>query len=371
VQSEPGKGSTFLIRFLWREDDADLMIPGMARCTHVIFRKDGYLRSMKNGLSALILLGGLVQSQEPIPLTISSRIELAGVEGRIDHFTVDVTRKRLFMAALGNETIEVLDVQSGKRLRTIRNLAEPQGLYYESSTNRLFVGCRKDATTKVFNADSDELLGTATFPGNVDNIRYDARGRRIVVGYGSGTGALGFLDLNGRKTGSIALDGHPESFQIEKQGTRVFVNVPDHKVIEVADVLKNAVVAKWPVTSAARNFPMALDEGHHRLLIGCREPARMLIIDTETGKQTASVEIVADTDDLFYDAGKRRVYVVGGEGFVDVFEQRDADRYLRVARVATAAGARTGLFVADWRKLFIAVPHRGEQRAQVLVFDAN
>src|SRR5215213_5293915 len=116
---------------------------------------------------------------------------------------------------------------------------------------------------------------------------------------------------------------------------------------------------------------MALDEGHHRLFIGCREPARMLIIDTDTGKQTASVEIVGDTDDLFYDAGKRRVYVVGGEGFVDVFEQRDADRYLRVARLATAPGARTGLFVADWGKLFVAVPHRGEQQAQVLILDAK
>jgi DNA-binding beta-propeller fold protein YncE len=326
---------------------------------------------MKNGLSALVLLGGLVQAQEPKPLTISGRIELAGVKGRIDHFTADVNRKRLFMAALGNETIEVLDVVNAKRLRTIRNLAEPQGLYYESSTNRLFVGCRKDATTKVFDADSDKLLGTANFPGNVDNIRFDTRARRIVVGYGSGTGALGFLDLDGRKTGSIALDGHPESFQLEKGGSRVFVNVPDHKEIAVADVAKNAVIAKWPVTSAVRNFPMALDEGNHRLLIGCREPAKMLIFDTQTGKQTASVDIVGDTDDLFYDAARRRVYVIGGEGFVDIFEQRDADRYSPVARVATAPGARTGLFVADWGKLFVAVPHRGEQRAQVLVLDAK
>jgi len=147
--------------------------------------------------------------------------------------------------------------------------------------------------------------------------------------------------------------------------------VPDQKGIEVADVVKNSVIAKWPVTSAVKNFPMALDEGHHRLLIGCREPARMLIIDTGTGKQTGSVEIVGDTDDLFYDASKGRVYVIGGEGFVDIFEQRDADRYDRLGRLATAPGARTGLFVADWGKLFIAVPHRGEQRAEILILEAN
>ena len=312
-----------------------------------------------------------MQAQDTNPLIIRGRIDLPGVEGRIDHFTADLTRKRLFMAALGNETIEVLDIENGKRLRTIRNLAEPQGLYYESSTNRLFVGCRKDGTTKVFDGDSYVLLATAPSSGNVDNIRYDARGRRIVVGYGSGTGALGILGFDGKSTGSIPLDGHPESFQFESAGTRAFVNVPDHKEIEVVDMAKNAVIAKWPVSSALKNFPMALDEGHHRLLIGCREPARMLVFDTNTGKQTASVPIVGDTDDLFYDASRRRVYVIGGGGFVDIFDQPDADHYDRIGRSATAPGARTGLFVADWGKLFIAVPHRGAQRAAVLVLEAK
>ena len=116
---------------------------------------------------------------------------------------------------------------------------------------------------------------------------------------------------------------------------------------------------------------MTLDEAHHRLLIGCRSPARMLVIDTEIGKQTAAVEIVGDTDDMFYDANRSRVYVIGGQGFVDVFEQKDPDHYNRLAHYATAPGARTGLFVPDWGKLFVAVPHRGEQRAEVLVFETK
>ena len=149
------------------------------------------------------------------------------------------------------------------------------------------------------------------------------------------------------------------------------MNVPDKKEIQVVDLAKNAVLSRWPVTSALKNYPMALDEAHHRLLTGCRTPARMLVIDTETGKQTASVEIVGDTDDLFYDAARSRVYVIGGEGFVDVFEQRDADHYTRTAHVATAPGARTGLFVPDWGSVFVAVPHRGEQRAHVLVFETK
>ena len=149
------------------------------------------------------------------------------------------------------------------------------------------------------------------------------------------------------------------------------MNVPDRKEIQVADLMKNAVLARWPVTSALKNYPMALDEAGHRLLIGCRAPARMLVIDTETAKQTASVEILGDTDDLFYDAAKRRVYVIGGQGFVDVFEQKDADRFNRIAHFATAPGARTGLLVPEWGKLFVAVPHRGEQRAEILVYETE
>jgi DNA-binding beta-propeller fold protein YncE len=240
---------------------------------------------------------------------------------------------------------------------------------YDPSSNHLFAACAKDGTTKVFDGATFQLLATVRLSGNADNIRYDGRDQRIVVGYSDG--ALGLLDANGKRLGDIPLDAHPESFQMEKAGTRVFVNVPNKEQIEVADLAKRSVISKWPVTSALRNYPMALDEAHHRLLIGCRAPARMLAIDTETGKQTASVEIVGDTDDLFYDAAKSQVYVIGGQGAVDVFEQRDADHYERVERIATAAGARTGLFVADWGKLFVAVPHRGEQSAAVLIYETK
>jgi DNA-binding beta-propeller fold protein YncE len=324
---------------------------------------------MSYRIITLAMLAAAACGQEAGIPSLKSRIDLPNVNGRIDHFSADVKGRRLFVAALGNHTVEVLDVQTARHLRTIPNLAEPQGLYYDPSTNRLFVACAKDGAAKVFDAGTFQLLATASFSGDADNIRYDARGGRVVVGYGDG--ALGFLDGSGKKTGEVALDAHPESFQIEKAGTRAFVNVPDRRQIEVADLVKNAVIAKWPVTSAARNYPMALDESHHRLLIGCRAPARMLAIDTETGREAASVEIVGDTDDLFYDPASRRVYVIGGAGFLDVFEQNDADHYNRIAHLPTAAGARTGLFVPDWGKLFIAAPHRGEQRAQILVYETK
>jgi DNA-binding beta-propeller fold protein YncE len=326
-------------------------------------------KAVKYTGTALLLITGSLQGQEPASLSLKGRIGLPNVNGRIDHLSADLKGQRLFMAALGNHTIEVLDVQSGKRIHSIPDVAEPQGVYYDPATNRLFVACATDGTIRIFDGSTFKLLGTVKLAGDADNIRYDARGRRVIAGYGDG--ALAFLDSSGKKTGEIALDAHPESFQIEKTGTRVFVNVPDKREIQVADLAKNALIAKWPVTSALKNYPMTLDEAHHRLLIGCRTPARMLVIDTGSGKQTASVEIAGDTDDMFYDASKSRVYVIGGEGFVDVFEQKDPDHYDRIARHATKAGARTGLFVPDWGKLFVAVPHRGAQLSEVLIYETK
>ena len=310
-----------------------------------------------------------MQAQEPHSLELKTRIALPGVNGRIDHLSADLKSRRLFVAALGNHTVEVIDAQSGKRVRAIPDLAEPQGLYYDPTTNRLFAACRKDGTTKLFDAATFQLLQTIHLSEDADNIRYDGHTHRILVGYGDG--ALALLDADGKKTAEIALDAHPESFQLEKAATRVFINVPDKKEIEVADLAKAAVIARWPVTSAQKNYPMALDETHHRLLIGCRAPARMLVIDTGTGKQTAALEIVDDTDDLFYDAARSRVYVIGGGGYVDVFSQNGADSYSRIGHYPTAAGARTGLFVADWGRLFVAVPHRGGRPAEILEYETK
>ncbi len=321
---------------------------------------------MRDSLTALLLLAAAAGGQEPPLLSLTGRIDLPNVTGRIDHFTADVKGGRIFVAALGNRTVEVIDIGAAKVTRTLTGLPEPQGLFYDPSTNRLFAACAQDGAVRIYDAGTFQLLETVKFSGDADNIRYDARNRRILVGYGDG--ALGFLDPAGRKTGELGLDGHPESFQLEKTGVRAFVNVPDRKEIQVADLAANRLLAKWPVTSALKNYPMALDEAGHRLLVGCRSPARMLAVDTANGRQTASVEIVGDTDDLFYGAAAKRVYVVGGEGFVDVFDQKDPDRFTRIARLPTAAGARTGLFVPEWGKLFVAAPRRGGQVAHILVF---
>ena len=323
---------------------------------------------MKYSAAPFLLTSVMAIAQSAAPLSLQSTIELSHVEGRIDHFAADLKGQRLFVSALGNHTLEVIDLKAGKVVRTLTGLQEPQGVLFEPDTNRLFVAT-DDGKTRIYDGGAFQLLHTISFRDDADNIRYDPRSRNAVVGYGSG--ALAFLDSNGKSAGEIGMDEHPESFQFERNGTRVFVNVPNRKEIEVADAVKRSALVRWPTTAAASCFPMALDESHQRLFTGCRVPARLLVYDLAGGKTVAIEAIAGDTDDLFYDAARGRIYVIGGEGFVDVLQQKDADHYERIARYPTHSGARTGLFVPEWGKLFVAAPHRGSQGAQILVYDAK
>jgi len=170
--------------------------------------------------------------------------------------------------------------------------------------------------------------------------------------------------------GTIKLAGHPESFQLEKQGWRVFVNIPDAKQIAVVDTTKDSMTT-WPMQNFQANFPMALDEPNHRLFVGCRKPARLVIFDTEAGKPVADLAISGDTDDLFYDAARGRVYIIGGQGFIDVLQQKDPDHYDRITRYPVPPGTRTGLFVPELGTLFAAVPHRDAQGSEILAYEAK
>jgi DNA-binding beta-propeller fold protein YncE len=295
---------------------------------------------------------------------------------RNDHIGVNVNGERLFLAAVENPTLEVVDLKTRQVVHTIIDLPEPQGVYYDGSRNHLFVACALDGVTKILDGTTFQTIATVKSPDDADNIRYDPHSKGVIVGYAGakqlrkrkeGTGGLGLIDENGKKIGDIVIDAHPESFQIEKTGSRIFVSVPDKKEIEVIDRIKRTVVARWPV-SQEDNFPMGLDETNHRVFVGVRKPAQLLVFDTETAKQIAAGDIAGKTDDLFYDPARRRAYVLTARGFLEVFEQKDADHYNRVARYPTPTGAQTGLFVPEWRELFVAVPAQGEQNAEIRVY---
>jgi len=189
---------------------------------------------------------------------------------------------------------------------------------------------------------------------DADNVRYDEKTKQIYVGYGDG--ALAAIDAKtGAKLADIKLAAHPESFRLETNGTRIFVNVPGAGQIAVVDREKKAVVETWSLKEATSNFPMILDEPHHRLFVGCRHPARLLTLDTKTGKTLSSVEISGDTDDLFYDAERRQVYVSCGAGLIDVIKPDAPGSQQTPERIPTVSGARTSFFSPDRDELYLAV----------------
>ncbi len=324
----------------------------------------------------LVLLVGLLacattwQAAETSGLQQVQTIPLANVEGRIDHFSVDIQGKRLFVSALGNNTLEVIDLQAGKRATSISGPKEPQGVLYVPGLNKIFVTNAGDGTCRIFDTGSYRPIDTLRFSSDADNVRYDPARKQVYVGYGEG--ALAIIDAATNKLlGEIPLRGHPESFQLETSGPRIFVNVPTAGHIAVVDREKRAIVATWPIEEARANFSMALDEPDHRLFVVSRRPARLLVLDARSGKVLVRLPSVGDADDVFYDAAHKRIYISGGEGFLEVFKQDDSDHYRRIERIGTAFGARTSLFVPELNRLYLAVPHRGSQGAEVRVYEVQ
>jgi DNA-binding beta-propeller fold protein YncE len=297
-------------------------------------------------------------------LRLVGRVALPQVRGRIDHMAVDAEGQRLFVAALGNNTLEVIDLKKGERTASIRGFDEPQGLVYIPESRRVVVANGGDGSVTFLDGESLKPLKSVRTGGDADNVRYDPARRRVYVGYGGG--ALAVLSDEGERLGDVPLGGHPESFQLD--GGRVYVNVPSRREVAVVDADRLQVTETWPLDEASANFPMALDAARHRLFVATRRPPRLLVYDTATGKPISTLEAGGDSDDIFYDDAGGRVYASFGEGAVFVYERTDAEHYRLAGKVQTAGGARTSLLAPELGRLFVAVPARGNQAAEILVY---
>ena len=301
---------------------------------------------------------------EEAALQLKQTVSLPDVEGRIDHLALDAAGERLFVCALGNNTVEVLDLRKGERIHSIIGLGAPQGIAYIPELNRFFVANDKGGIFKIYDGKSYQTVGELDFKDDADNVRYDSATKQIYVGFGSG--GIGIINAaGGEQVGLIKLAAHPEAFELEKRGNRILVNVPNARNVAVIDRDKGEVVATWKTGDASANFPMALDETNHRLFIGCRSPSKLVVLNTESGNLVASIGISSDTDDIFYDGKRHRIYAICGAGKIDIIEQTSADAYKALAKIDTANGARTGLFVPERDTIFVAVPHRGSQEAEI------
>jgi DNA-binding beta-propeller fold protein YncE len=318
-------------------------------------------------LAIVIAVAGscpLVAESGNPPLQLKQTIALPGVEGRIDHFAFDAAGERLFVCALGNNTVEVLDLRKAERIHSINGFPSPQGIAYIPELDRLFVANDKGGVCEIYDAKSFQPVGELNFKDDADNVRYDEVTKRIYVGFGSG-GIAVVNASDGKQLGSLKLTAHPEAFELEKNGGRIFVNVPNARHVAVIDRDKGEVIATWKTDLAFGNFPMALDETNHRLFIGCRLPSKLIVLNTDSGNIVAKVDISGDPDEVFYDSKRHRIYATCGAGKIDVVEQTDVNNYKTLTKIDTADGARTGLFVPERDTLFVAVPHRGSQLAEI------
>jgi DNA-binding beta-propeller fold protein YncE len=320
-------------------------------------------------LAASVLIGLPASAASP-PLQLTGRIALPHVRGRIDHLAYDFSTQQLFVAALGNDTVELVDVRR-QRVTSIPGFREPQGVAVAANGTLVAVANGEGSGVDLLDGRDGHRVREIPLGNDSDNLRYDAGSRHLFVGFGGG--ALAEIDpAAGTRLGEVRLPGHPESFQLDPGSSRMFVNVPSANAVEVVDRTTRQVVQTWPLGTHGRaNYPMALDAADGRLFVGCRAPSRVLVFDTRRGVEAASFDTVGDADDMFYEPSSRRLYVSGGEGFVDVVQQGPGDRFDRLARVTSAAGARTSLLVSEDHKLYVAAPARGDREAELLVYETR
>ena len=326
--------------------------------------------------TAFLILASVAPAQErtstpeKVPLRLVQEIPLPNVLGRIDHFTFDAKRKRVIGAALGNNTVEVVDTFAGRDIHSIAGAAEPQGVVYVADFNKLFVANGEDGKLRIYDGDSFKLLDALDIGEDADNVRYNPADKRVYVGYGGDEGGgIAVVDAETLKRieDAAKLDAHTESFQLASSKPLIYVNMATKAKVSVIDRTTHKVT-DWLLKTGKANYPMALDEADHRLFVVTRKPAQFVVLDLESGLTIANVPCVNDADDLYFDSGRKSIYVPGGEGFISVIRQSDPDHYESVAKIPTTTGARTGLWFEKRDRFFLAVPATSKQGAALWVY---
>jgi DNA-binding beta-propeller fold protein YncE len=309
-------------------------------------------------------LGGASAQSHDAALRIEVKIPLGDVRGRIDHMAVDLNRKRLFVAELGNNTVAIVDVGQTKVLQVLGGQKEPQGVGYLPSTDTLYVANGGDGSLRLFQGPNYTASGPIDLGNDADNVRVDQSSQHIVVGYGDG--ALAVIDgAKTNKIGEVRLPAHPEGFQLDPSTSQAYVNLPNARSIAVANLSSGKVTALWPVGGGSANFPMAVDSDSSQVLAVFRNPPKLGVFDKRNGSIVRMVDTCGDADDVFVDEKRHRVYVSCGAGAIDIF---DARSYERLSRLPTVSGARTSLFVPELDRLFLAVRAGGGNPAAIWVF---
>ena len=298
-------------------------------------------------------------------LELVGAIALPGVKGGFDLMATDATGQRLFLAAEGNGSLEILDLKARTRLKSIGGMDEPKWVVYRPESHRLFVS-NGDGKVRTFDSNTYAPGRIFEFREKANNLRFDATTGELFVGIGKKFGALAIINTRtDTLSAEIPLSNFPKQFDLD--GDRIYVNVPTANHIAVVSRAQNKVIATWPVRAAQDNIPMGFDRASHRLFVGC-ESGKLAVFDTTTGREVTSLNISAEPDGVHYDAKCHLIYVSCGAGFIDVIRQQDADHYARLEQIPTAKGAATSLFVAELNSLYLAVPAQDVTPAELRIF---
>ncbi len=310
----------------------------------------------------------------PGPLRLVQTIPLK-VEGRMDHLFADVKGMRLFVAALANNTVEVIDLRGGKVIRSISGFQKPQGVWYVPSLKKLFVASGNDGMCRVYDGKTLELIQSINLDLGPDLVGYNPRSKLLYTGYGGEDAKKEFGNLaiiDARKNthvGDIRTSAHPGGILVDDSGRHIYITIPQTSEVAVIDAKTNKIIKTWHVTEAQRTVSLALDPARRRLFVGARNPARVIVYDTASLNKVADFPTVGLMDGMFFDAARKRLYVSGGEGFVDVFQQEDADSYAPLARIPTRPIARTSLFVPELNRYYVAFPRKDNESAEIRVYE--
>ena len=310
------------------------------------------------------------------PLRLEGTILLSGFTGDFDHFAVDEKGGRLFLAGEDHKTVEVFDLKTGRRLKSIAGFGTPHSIIYLPETDRILVADGDKGMLQILRGSDYAVMDHVDGLAGADSMRLDAPSQILYVVTGGKDVPLDYsflvaIDLKtNKKVSELRIESnHVEAFALESSSSRLFVNITDKHEVAVVDRKAMKEITRWPIGTQADNSPMAYDEPHHRLLIVCRKPGTLLAMDSENGKVVAQLPAVERSDDIAFDAEKGRIYVPGGEGFTSVFQQKSADQYELLAKVKTEPGAKTCLLVPSLARLYVAVsPGETKAPAKVLIY---
>jgi DNA-binding beta-propeller fold protein YncE len=317
--------------------------------------------------AAVLLPVRLIPSHAPQPMKLLKQVTVSELEGPIPHLAVDVKGQRIFLAASNKNAIEIFDAQTLRHTGTISGLAAPQDVVFVPETGSLLISNGADGSFRVYDGATLKLTSSKLMGGDADRIQVGAGGKTAFVGWG--VGSIAMLDLHSGKRVDIQLKSHPDAIQLDSAGNRIFVNMPGVKQLAVIERKSQFLAESWPVHPCRDNGPMALDEANRRIFVVCRKPAKLLVLNMDDGAIVATMSTVEDADDVFYDRERKRVYVVGGEGYIAAHRQKGPDEYGPVSYVETSPGGRSGLFVPEWNRIYVAARNRPPvDQAEILSF---